>query len=344
MMRYARSFLAVAAAAMLVVSGCTSDGAGNQTDDDNGDRPLDEVTYLTGFGAFGREAFAWLALDKGFFEEEGIAATIEPGTGAGDNVAFVTSGQAHFAQADFTGAMILWGGGTSQDFTVVAAVHQNTLTGIISLEGNDISTPTDLEGKTIGDLVPGSVNYLLFPTYANLADIDESTITWENAPPQDLAGLLAQGQVDAVGQFMVGQPLIEGVSGRQAVTLPYSDFITDLYGGVIITSKQLADEDPDLVQRFTRALLRGLEYSIANPEETAEILIKYRDDQNPEWAAGEAELLGAYVRPLLPGQPFGVLEEQRVAQSIAVLEAAGAIPAGITPADLVRFDLVPGAS
>jgi NitT/TauT family transport system substrate-binding protein len=343
MTRHARRFLAVAAAtALLIVSGCSDNGDNNGSD--NGDDPpaLDEVTYLTGFGAFGREAFAWVALDKGFFEEEGIAATIEPGQGAGDNVALVTSGQAQFAQADFTGAMILWGEGVSQDFTVVGAVHQRTLTGIMSLEGEDISTPTDLEGKTIGDLVPGSVNYLLFPTYANLAGIDESTVTWESALPPDLPGLLAEGAVDAVGQFMVGQPLIENAAGgRQAVTLPYSDFITDLYGGVLITSKQLADEDPDLVERFTRALLRGLEYSIQNPEETGEILVQYREEQNAEVAAREVELLAAYVRPLSPGQPFGVLEEQRVAQSIAVLEAAGAIPAGITPAELVRFELVP---
>jgi NitT/TauT family transport system substrate-binding protein len=341
MTRFARRFLAVAAtAALLVTAGCSGE-AGPDNSEDPDDVTLDEITYLTGFGAFGREAFAWVALDKGYFEEEGIAATIEPGQGAGDNVALVTSGQADFAQADFTGALILWGQEASQDFTVVGAVHQRTLTGIISLEENGISSPADLENATIGDLVPGSVNYLLFPTYANLAGIDASTITWENAPPQDLPGLLAAGTVDAVGQFMVGQPLIEAAAQRPATTLPFSDYITDLYGGVLITSKRLADEDPDLVQRFTRALLRGLQYSIENPEETGEILVRYREEQRAEVAAAETELLAAYVRPLAPGDAFGSLDEQRVAQSIAVLEGAGAIPAGIIPADLVRFDLAP---
>ena len=297
---------------------------------------------MTGFGAFGREAFAWVALDKGFFEEEGIEATIEPGRGAGDNVALVTSGQAQFAQADFTGATLLWGQGVSQDFTAFAAIHQRTLTGIITLAGNDIQVPTDLEGKIVGDIVPGSVNYTLFPTYAELAGINAEEVTWQNAPPQDLPGLLAQDKVDAIGQFMVGQPLIENAAqGREVITLPYSDYLTDLYGGVLITSKELADEDPDLVQRFSRALLRGLEYSVENPEETGEILVKYQEEQNAEVAAREVELLAAYVRPLSPNEPYGVLDGQRVAQSIAALEAAGAIPAGITPEDLVRFDLAP---
>src|SRR5690606_6795653 len=256
----------------------------------------------------------------------------------GDNVALVTSGQAQFAQADLTGAMLLWGQEASQEFTVVAAVHQRTLTGIMTLEGNEIDSPADLEGKTIGDIVPGSVNYILFPAYARLAGIDPDEVNWENAPPPELPGLLAQGRVDAIGQFMVGVPLVAAAAeGREVISLPYSDYLTDLYGGVIITSQQLAQDDPDLVQRFTRALMRGLEYTIENPQEAGEILVKYEPEQNAEVAAAEVELLANYVRPLAPSEPFGLITEERVAQSIAVLEAAGAIPAGITPEDMVRF-------
>ena len=337
-----RFFVGAVASAMLLLGSCSNadDDGGNAS----GNEPLDEVTYLTGFGAFGRESYAWVALEKGYFEEEGIAATIQTGTGAGDNVALVSSGQAQFAQVDLTGAMLLWGQEASQEFTVVAAIHQRTLTGIMTLEGNDIDSPTDLEGKTIGDIVPGSVNYTLFPTYAQLAGIDPDKVTWENAPPQELAGLLGSGRVDAIGQFMVGVPLVAAAAGgREVISLPYSDYRTDLYGGVIITSKQLAQDDPDLVQRFTRALLRGLEYTIENPQEAAEILVKYQPEQNPEVAAAEVELMANYVRPLSPGEPFGLITEERVAQSIAVLEAAGAIPAGITPQDLVQFDLVPSS-
>lgn len=342
MRRYARRFFAVTAVtALLTAAACTGDDDSANGETNGEEVVLDEVTYLTGFGNFGREAFAWVALDKGYFEEEGLDVTIEIGQGAGDNVGLVTSGQAEFAQADFTGLMLLWGEEAARDFVAFATVHQRTLTGIMALESSGITGPEDLEGRTVGDFLAGSVNYFLFPTYAELAGIDASQVEWENAPPQELAGVLAGGVVDAVGQFMVGQPLIENVGGEPAVTLPYSDYLTDLYGAVLITSTEIAESDPDMVQRFSRALLRGLEYSVDNPGETGEILAQYQDAQPAEVAAAEAELLEAYVRPLNPGEPFGVLDEQRVAQSIAVLEAAGAIPAGVVPEDLVNFDLTP---
>src|SRR5690606_819059 len=98
MRRHTRRLSVGAASAAMLLLGSCSDGGGNGGTSPDGEA-LDEVTYLTGFGAFGRESFAWVALEKGYFEEEGIAATIQRGTGAGDNVALVTSGQAQFAQA-----------------------------------------------------------------------------------------------------------------------------------------------------------------------------------------------------------------------------------------------------
>ena len=49
--------------------------------------------------------------------------------------------------------------------------------------------------------------------------------------PQTLFGTLAQHKVDAIGQFVVGKPTIEGIAkGKTAVVLPYSDYLPDLYG------------------------------------------------------------------------------------------------------------------
>ena len=51
-----------------------------------------------------------------------------------------------------------------------------------------------------------------------------------------------------------------------------------------------------MVKRFTAALLKGLEYSLANPKEAGEILKKNVDAANPAAAAAELELMAAYVR------------------------------------------------
>lgn len=343
--RSARGLAAVAAATALLLAGACSGDAGDNGDNNTGEEPPDQVTYVTGFGTFGREAYAYVALEKGYFEEVGIEVEIQPGGGTIPNITQAVEGEVDFAQADFTGILLAYGQEeVPRDFTVVSMLLQQTVFGIVALEGEGISTPQDLEGKHIGD-GPGSFGPLLFPAYADLAGIDASTVDYDNTiPPPQLPAQLAGGTVDAIGQFLFGQPTIEAAAGGQeVVVLPFSEVLRDLYGPALAVSNQLAEEDPDLVQRFTDALLRGLEYSIANPEETGQILEQHVPEMDGEVAAQEVVLMEPYIQPLDPGAPLGSIDEQRVAQSIAILESAGAIPAGIQPTDIVSFSMAPGS-
>ncbi|MFD0475778.1 ABC transporter substrate-binding protein [Nonomuraea thailandensis] len=61
---------------------------------------------MTGFGAFGREAYVYVAQEKGFFREAGIEVTVQPGQGSGENLAAVLGGRAQFAAVDFTATLI----------------------------------------------------------------------------------------------------------------------------------------------------------------------------------------------------------------------------------------------
>jgi NitT/TauT family transport system substrate-binding protein len=320
---------------MLAASACTGE------DGDNGgeDSAPDDVVYITAFGTFGREAYAWVAQEKGFFEEANINVEIQPGTGTGDNVALVASGQAQFAVGDLTGVTLLMGTDAVEGITVIGAVHQLALIGFLSLEDEaGISSPQDLEGKSVADS-SGSVGRLLFPTYAELAGINPEAVDLVDADPPQLPGLLAAGTVDAIGQFAVGVPLIQAAAnGRTASFLAYSDFMSDLYGNSLVTSTELAQNDPDLVERFRDALFRGLEYSIDNPQEAAEIQAQYVEEGNVEVAAAELEIMESYSRQA--GTPIGAIDEVRIAQTIALLESTGAITAGLTAEDVLASNLI----
>lgn len=335
MRRQPRILTALAVAvAMLAASACTGE------DGDNGSEESapDEVVYITAFGTFGREAYAWVAQEKGYFEQANINVEIQPGTGTGDNIALVASGQADFAVGDFSGVTLLMGTDAVEGITVVGAIHQLALIGFLSLEETGIRVPQDLAGKSIADST-GSVGRLLWPTYAELAGIDPNSVELVDAAPPDLPGLLAAGTVDAIGQFSVGVPLIEtAAEGRTASFLAYSEFMSDLYGNSLVTSTEHAQQDPDLVQRFRDALLRGLEDSIDNPQEAAEILASHVDTTNVEVAAAELEIMESYVRQA--GVPIGAIDEVRVSQTIALLEATGAIPPGLVAEDVISTNLV----
>ncbi|MDG4782119.1 ABC transporter substrate-binding protein [Micromonospora sp. WMMD961] len=320
------AWLAVALAA----GGC------GDTDDSGGDPPggeIDKVAYITAFGAVGRDAFAWVAKEKGYFAEVGIEVDIKEGAGNQQNLTALKSGQVQFGALDFTGAVIQAGKGEFTDWRAIAAVHQQTLISVMTTTDTNITTPKDLQGKTIAT-GSGSVTELLFPAYARLAGLDPATVKIEGVQPTALNGLMASRRVDALGTFLLSRGALQTAARKDVVVLPYSDYLPDLFGNAIITTPSLISEDPDLVQRFTKAALKGLAYSVEHPDEAATILNKAKPTYTVAAGKGEIEAMTPHVRPA-DGAPIGFMDASRVAQTIAVLERANLIPTGLTPAAVV---------
>ncbi|NBE80797.1 ABC transporter substrate-binding protein [Micromonospora rubida] len=342
MKRLTRTVAAAAlATALTLVSACSSDADSSGAKGGDG-KSLEKVTYLTSFGNFGRDSYAWVAKEKGFFKEAGFDVEIKPGQGTNSVIQTIVSGQAQFGPIDLTGGLLQLGNGQAKDFVAVAAIQQRTMAGIATVEGTGIASPKDLEGKKLAD-TPGSVVRNLFPTYAQLAGVDASKVTWQNGQAQELMGTLAAGKVDGIGQFVVGQPTIEAVTKKKAVMLPYSNVMQDLYGNVLITSSKIAKEKPDMVKRFSAALMKGLEHALTNPQEAGDILKKNVDASNPAAAAAELQLMAGYVRSSNSGTQIGTLDSGRVAKSIAILQGAGQLKQNLTPDQIIDFDLAPKA-
>jgi NitT/TauT family transport system substrate-binding protein len=327
---------------LAVASACTSSSDSNEPDTDT-TFEIVPVTYLTGFGIFGRESYMYVGLDKGWFREAGIDLTIEAGTGNHANVVeLLLNDQAQFAIMDMSSAII--GAATTDGppgYKIISAVHQLSLAAVMTLDPN-ITTPKDLEGKRFGQQ-PGSIGTVLFDTYADLAGFDASTVEMVNIPPQNLIQALATDQVDFITQFPMGKGGVErAAGGRPATVFSYSDYITDLYGNVLAVSDALIESNPDLVRRFNEVMLRSLEYSIQNTEEAGEIFAKYQEVQPAPAATGEMNIMAPYVRTT-GGEPIGFIDPQRVARAIAVLQSAGAIPSAVNGDDLIDYGFVPSA-
>jgi NitT/TauT family transport system substrate-binding protein len=326
------------AALAITVAITVCSGAAQTAGPNSGPQNLEAVTYLTAFNTFGRESYAYVALKKGYFKEAGFNVTIQPGTGSVDVMKLLASGSADYGIVDFSAAAITIAN-QSLPVTAVAAITQATLSAIVTLDRSGIKSPSDLAGKSIGDQ-PGSTVGVSFRAYAKAAGIDPDSVKFVPALPPALPQLLASGQVDAIGQFVVGEPLIAAVAnGRNVIVLPFGDLLPELYGTALMTSTKLASKNPEQVRRFSKALLRGLVYAAGHPEEAAEILASYQPTQNKAIARKEVELLAPYVGA---GDKVGTLDRERVVQSIKILAAA--IKKPITPEEIVSFDLVPGSS
>lgn len=278
-----------------------------------------KVSYATSFGTFGRDAYAYVALDRGYFESEGLDVSIVPGTGSVDNMKLIAAGRLDFAPIDITAA-VLTRANENVPVKIVAAVHQNTLSSILALKESGIASPKDLEGKKIAD-APGSTVRAVFPLYAKRSGIDAGKVTFVPATPPALPSLLASKQVDAVGQFTVGIPLFQrAAGGKPIVSFPYAKVLPGLMGIGLAVADETIAENPDLVRRFTRALLRGLRYSIDNPGDAGRILKKYVPLADHVVAAQELRIMRKYVQtPATREKGIGFVDPKRMAATISIV-------------------------
>ncbi|RJQ79705.1 thiamine biosynthesis protein [Pseudonocardiaceae bacterium YIM PH 21723] len=308
---------ALCLAVVLSVSSCNGAADTGAAADDN------KVTYLTSFSTFGRDSYVYVAQEKGYFDEVGLDVKVTPGTGTVDVLRLVASGRATFGTADFTGSVITVAR-EKLPVTTVGIVHQKSLAALVSLSDKGITKPSDLAGKRIADS-SASTMQLMWTAYAKRAGLDSTAVTFVPAAPPVLPQLLAAGKVDAIGQFTVGLPLIEkAAKGKKVSVLPYGDVLQDMYGNALVTTRKLVSDNPNLVFRFKKALFKGLQYAIENPEEAGKILRKYQPTQDAGVAAAELKLMGPAVHP--PGSTIGASDPERVRRTISMMEESGSIP------------------
>jgi NitT/TauT family transport system substrate-binding protein len=288
----------------------------------------DKVTFVTDFGFNGRHAYYYVALEKGYYAKQNLDVQIVRGQGSADAVKQVAAGTAQIGFAD-SGAVILGRGNDQIPVKLVAMVYAKPPHAIYVLKDSGIAKPKDLEGKKIADTAFSAVPKL-FDAYAKAAKIDGSKVTWLVASSDTLPGMLTTGRADGIGQFIVGEPLLaKAAAPKQVLALPYADAGLDLYGNGIIASDNLIKSNPDLVRRFVAATMQGLKDAIADPLEAGNIMHKHHRQVEPDIAAGETRLVGT-----LTAQPLGVLEPQRVKQTLEIVAGAYALKHSVTPDDI----------
>jgi NitT/TauT family transport system substrate-binding protein len=283
---------------------------------------VDSVDYATSFGQFGRDAYVYAAIEKGYFAKENIKVNVTTGTGSVDVMKLIAAGRLDYGPADI-GALVVTRANESLRVRTVSVVHQNTMSAILSLAESGIRTPRNLPGKTLADS-PASTVRILFPLYARKARIDPSSVRWRDAAPPALPGLLASKQVDGVGQFVVGRPLFEAAAGKPVAALRYSDYLKGFLGIGIMASDDTIRNRAGLTRRFVRALNKGLAYAIGSPRATAAILKKHQPLVNEAAAAQELRIMRSFVATKAT-RKFGIgyIDVQKMKSTRSVIANGG---------------------
>ena len=293
------------------------------------------IDYATSFGNFGRDSYVYVAIEKGYFEQAGLDVRVIPGTGSVDNIKLVAAGRLDYSPVDI-GALMVTRANEGLPVRTVAVIHQNTMSAVFTLQEENVTTPKGLEGKTLADS-PASTVRVLFPLYAKKAGIDASKITWRDAAPPALPALLAAKQVDGIGQFSVGVPLVSRAAGGKAIrSFKYSKVLPGLLGIGVVASDEKLRSNPGEVRRFTRALLRGLRYALDNPGEAGYILKKHQPLADPIVAAQELRIMKFFAQNKLTRQKangLGYIDVQKFNATASVIRNGFKLTGRLNAAD-----------
>jgi putative hydroxymethylpyrimidine transport system substrate-binding protein len=249
----------------ILLSGCQATASSETPAETN------EITEVTIVGDWPTPWVGWIpwivAQEKGFYEEVGLKVnTIVPATVA-DPPKYVALGKADFAYT--TQLDIILGRAAGIPIVSTAAVFRYNNWGIIYPEGGNVQSLSDLE--TIS-LYENTWDHSCFNAMMNHEGLDAEAINILPAS-SDTVPLFLAGKVDAIGGITnAEQTEVKITGGMDTNIFMARDYgVPDVYVYVFASSNQFLDENPELSKKFMSATMKGLQYSVENPDEALAI-------------------------------------------------------------------------
>ncbi len=223
-----------------------------------------------------------IALTEGYFAEEGLDVTYERGFGSADSITKVAAGQYDIGEGDMY-SMIEFNEQNPDDQLVAVAIKFNRSPFVIVTKADsEFDSPAELAGANLA-APAGDGPRRLWPVLAKEVGADPASVEWTNVEPQLRESLLAQGNADGISCFSIScLPVLSqklGLPQEDLNVFYYNDNGLDLYGNALIVRKDFLEENPEVVQGFVAAYIRGLKEALADPEAALAVVTEVADDE-----------------------------------------------------------------
>lgn len=224
----------------------------------------------------GPSAAYFAAIDNGHFAREGLDVEISAGKGSLDAIPKVATGAFPVGFADINSLVKFLDSNPNAPVTAVMMIYDKPPFAIVGRHSLGINAPADLEGRILGAPPPDGA-WAQFPAFAAANGLDVGKIRVEPVGFPTREPMLAEGQVHAITGFWFSSYLNLvrlGVPESDISVLLMGDHGLELYGNAIIVNTDFAEQNPGVITGFIRAVAKGWQDVIANPEEGAKSVAK----------------------------------------------------------------------
>jgi NitT/TauT family transport system substrate-binding protein len=323
-----RALLALAALSLLGPAATAQDGKLEKITIASWGGPISEVTNLL------------VEPDKGFFRARGIEMVYMPGTGGGDAVRNLLSGQADVAFTDpgsFYAAL-----DKGEKLRAIYDIYPQNVFNVVSLKSANIRKPGDLKGKKIGVYSLSSGTLANLQLLLNQAGLSTKDVTIVVTGLLNFAPLM-QGQVDATAATDTGL-LVARARGVGEVNVMEVRDSLNLSSDLFVVREETYQKRKDVLRRFLAAYRDSAQWMMDQPQEAAQLAVKRAiNGQNEAVNLEVIKLRNATsVSPLTQKNGLGAIDVDMLQKGAVAWKQIGLIERDLDMKAVVSQDLLPG--
>ena len=252
-------------------SSSTDSGTNEQTREPSQEsKELTKLTFSLGYTTTLETLAPEIAIDKGFFEEEGLEVDLVEYGGGSALMQAYAAGEAKIGISASTTTIQAAAKGVPVKMVAMAL---NPLAEYVVVRSDlGITDPAQLKGRTIGITRQGSLTEMEAKLVTEQAGLQPGDY---NLAPlgtvQAMKAALEEKQADAAVMFgpLVSQMVVDG-TGQVLVRM--SDVVPQASNEMIGASSSFIEEHPEQIQAFLRGYFKAIQWMKDNPDETIEII------------------------------------------------------------------------
>ena len=272
---------------------------------------LQEVTYLLPAQRTLPAFSPWMiALERGYFREEGLDVNFQVARGGVDVARMVGAGNAVVGGAIGDTPIFVRANGIP--VRAVAVLGGRSLMQLV-INKDKIGSLKDLKGKSITAVsLQDTTYYALLGMLASVG-LNRNDVSAQAVGPVNVWRMFAAGQADAMASVPDWTYYAQEAAPKMNIEVIPSDTVFKSMAQAIVASDETIQKNPELLRKVVRATLRGLKAVMDDPDGSARDFVK----AVPEQAGKDkqiAEIMRSFTKYVYSGQArLGEMDEARLA-------------------------------
>lgn len=314
--------------------GCGNSSNNQTSTDDNTE--LEKFSVVLDWYPNAVHGFIYNAIEKGYYEEEGLDVQIYFPANVNDAISLTAAGKADvgiYYPNDIIRAI------ANEDIPVksVGTIVQSPLNVIVSLKDKNITSPKDFVGKTIGysgtEFNEALIKTMMESVGASMDDVTLIDVGF------DLMTSMTTGKVDATIGCLVNHevPALEEEGFEVNYFFPTEYGVPNYSELVFVAGNNNINENSEKIEKFLRASQKGFEDMKNDPQGTLTTLLENQNEENFPLSEGVEQRSIDVLLPLMENENAKFLTQNKELwqNDINWLKEQGLINKEITVEDCV---------